>query len=122
MATPVVDRKEQAEAAAARRSLDERFAREARLVGIRDFKTPSLEAVERRRSELWTMAFLAMVGLAVGIVLMSVVGEETSSVVRLPGFRIGLVGLVGAVAVYVLEKERHLRRLTRLLMDERVLT
>jgi two-component system sensor histidine kinase KdpD len=122
MATPVVDRKGEAEAAAARRSLDERFAREARLVGIRDFKTPSLEAVERRRSELWTMAFLAMVGLAIGVVILSVTGENTSDIVRLPGFRIGLVVFAVAVSVYVLEKERHLRRLTRLLMDERVLT
>jgi signal transduction histidine kinase len=122
MAIPVIDRKGEAETAGAPRSLDERFAREARLVGIRDFSTPSLEAVERRRSELWTMAFLAMVGLAVGVVLMSVLGEEAGSVVRLPGFRVGLVVLVVAVAVYVLEKERHLRRLTRLLMDERVLT
>ena len=36
--------------------------------------------------------------------------------------RVGLVLLTLAFALYVLEKEVHLRRLTRLLLDERVLT
>ena len=100
---------------------DERFAHEARIVGIRNFVTPSLEAVERRRSELWTVAFLAMVGLALGVVLLSVSGEA-SSVARMPAVRVGIVGVTLGLAIYVLEKERHLRKLTRLLMDERVLT
>ena len=100
---------------------DERFAHEARIVGIRNFVTPSLEAVERRRSELWTVAFLAMVGLALGFVLLSVSGEA-SAVARMPAVRIGIVGITVGLAVYVLEKERHLRKLTRLLMDERVLS
>jgi signal transduction histidine kinase len=105
----------------ARRSFDERFANEARMVGIRDFKTPSLEAVERRRSELWTMAFLAMVGLAVGVVLLSITSEK-SELIRTTGFRAGLVLFTLAIALYVLEKERHLRHLTRMLVEERILT
>ncbi|HEX9969828.1 MAG TPA: histidine kinase dimerization/phospho-acceptor domain-containing protein, partial [Acidimicrobiales bacterium] len=100
---------------------DERFAHEARIVGIRDFSTPSLEAVERRRSELWTVAFLTIVGLAIGIVLLSV-SSDAANVIRMPAFRMAVLGVSFALAAYVLEKERHLRNLTRLLMDERVLT
>lgn len=100
---------------------DERFADEARIVGIRDFHTPSLEAVERRRSELWTVAFLAMVGLALGVVLLSV-SADSAHLIRTAPVRFGVVAVTLALVAYVLEKERHLRRLTRLLMDERVLT
>lgn len=100
---------------------DERFAHEARIVGIRNFVTPSLEAVERRRSELWTVAFLALVGMALAFVLLSMSGQG-SEVARMPAVRVGIVGITVGLAAYVLEKERHLRKLTRLLMDERVLT
>lgn len=100
---------------------DERFADEARIVGIRDFHSPSLEAVERRRSELWTVAFLAMVGLALGVVLLSV-SADSAHLIRTAPVRFGVVAVTIALVAYVLEKERHLRRLTRLLMDERVLT
>ena len=106
-------------------SLDEEFAETARVVGIRGFETPSLEAVERRRSELWTLAFLTVCVLAVGLVLVSVAGDvdgRAQHVVRTPAFRIALVAATLGLALYVLEKERYLRRLTRLLLEERVLT
>lgn len=123
MTSPATSATEEAAALrSARRAIDRRYAAEARIVGIREFSTPSLEAVERRRSELWTMAFLLVVGLAIGVVLLSASSDRADGVVRLPGFRIGLVVFTLAIVVYVLEKERHLRRLTRLLMDERVLT
>ena len=101
------------------------MAREARVVGLRDFSTPSLEAVEHRRSQLWTVVFVVMAGLALALVILSV-GDEALvdewRITRLPAFRGGLVAIILALAAYVLEKERHLRRLTRLLIDERVLT
>jgi len=107
-------------------SLDEEFAETARVVGIRGFETPSLEAVEHRRSELWTMAFLVMCVLAIGVVLLGVSGSNGTSaaqhVVRTAGFRLALVAATVGLAAYVLEKERFLRRLTRLLLEERVLT
>lgn len=108
-------------------SFDEEFANTARMVGIRDFETPSLEAVERRRSELWVIAFLAVCVLAVGLFLLSLSnGLETESdaarVARQPAFRIALLAATLGLTGYVLEKERHLRRLTRLLLDERILT
>src|SRR5437763_16681618 len=101
----------------------QQLAREARVVGLRQFSTPSLEAVERRRWQLWTVAFIVMAALSAGLVLMAS-GAGTSSVglFRHLSVRVGLVLLTMAFALYVLEKEVHLRRLTRLLLDERVLT
>jgi two-component system sensor histidine kinase KdpD len=106
-------------------SFEEEFASTARMVGISGFKTPSLEAVEHRRFELWTLAFLTVCVLAVGVALLGVSGASDSTaqhVVRTPGFRLALVGATFGLAAYVLEKERCLRRLTRMLLDERVLT
>lgn len=106
-------------------SFDEAFAETARVVGIHGFSTPSLEAVERRRSELWTIAFMTLCVLAVALVLMGLSGDGNSRaehVVRMPAFRMALVAATLGLALYVLEKERYLRRLTRLLLEERVLT
>jgi signal transduction histidine kinase len=102
--------------------VDERIATSARVVGLGSFETPSLEAVERRRSELWATAILAMVGLALGMLLLSIGERDRGSLEHLAGFRVGLIVITVGFAAYVLEKERHLRRLTALLMDERVLT
>jgi diguanylate cyclase (GGDEF)-like protein len=94
---------------------------EARIVGIKDFSTPTLEAVDRRRSQLWTVAFAGLVCLAVAVSLLtSGVGHHLGFANRL-GFRIGTVVLVMGLAIYVTEKERHLRRLATLLVEERVL-
>src|SRR5437764_743354 len=98
------------------------LAREAKVVGLRDFSTPSLEAVERRRWQLWTVAFVVMVALAGGLVLMASSGARSVGLFKHLPVRVGLVFLTMGFALYVLEKEVHLRRLTRLLLDERVLT
>jgi signal transduction histidine kinase len=97
------------------------LAREAKVVGLRDFSTPSLEAVERRRGQLWTVAFVVMAALSTGLVLMAS-GAGSVGLFKHMFVRVGLVLLTMAFACYILEKEVHLRRLTRLLLDERVLT
>jgi hypothetical protein len=97
------------------------LAHEARLGGIRA-PEPTLEAVDRRRSQLWILAFAGLVVLAAGIaVLASGDINDLGIAGRLP-FRIGTVILVIALAVYVVEKEHHLRRLSHLLIAERVST
>src|SRR6266480_6423466 len=98
------------------------LAREAKVVGLRDFSTPSLEAVERRRWQLWTVAFVVMAALSAGLVLMASAGTTSVGLFKHLAVRVGLVLLTGAFSLYVLEKEIHLRRMTRLLLDERVLT
>jgi hypothetical protein len=95
------------------------LAHEARLVGIRARK-PTLEAVDRRRSQLWTLVFAGLVALAAGIaVLASGTVGDLGIAGTLP-FRIGTVVLVVALAAYVVEKELHLRRLAQLLIVERI--
>jgi len=96
--------------------------REARIVGIRDFSSPSLEAVDRRRSQLWTVAFAGLVCLAAAVGLLTSGTSRHLGFANRLGFRVGTVVLVVALAAYVMEKERHLRRLSKLLVDERVLS
>ncbi len=95
--------------------------REARIVGIKDFSTPTLEAVDRRRSQLWTLAFAGLVSLAAAVALLTSGNGHYLGFANRVGFRVGTVVLVVALAAYVIEKERHLRRLATLLVDERVL-
>jgi diguanylate cyclase (GGDEF)-like protein len=95
--------------------------REARIVGIKEFSTPSLEAVDRRRSQLWTVAFAGLASMAAAVGLLTSAGGHHLGFANRLGFRIGTVVLVVALAFYVMEKERHLRRLATLLVNERVL-
>ena len=95
--------------------------REARIVGIKGFSTPSLEAVDRRRSQLWTVAFAGLVCMAAAVGLLTSAGGHHLGFANRLGFRLGTVVLVMALAGYVMEKERHLRRLSTLLVNERVL-
>jgi len=109
-----------APAAVGARAAPKLAEREARIVGIKNVSTPTLEAVDRRRSQLWTLAFSGLVCLATAVALLtSGVGHHLGFASR-SGFRVGTVLLVVALAGYVMEKERHLRRLAHLLLDERV--
>ncbi|MDQ1402376.1 MAG: two-component system, OmpR family, sensor histidine kinase KdpD [Actinomycetota bacterium] len=100
------------------------MAREARVVGLRGVETPSLAAVERRRSQLWAVALLVMAGLAAGAVLLSLSPDflKAHSLISLGGVRFAMFGLTIAFGLYVVDKEVHLRRLSRLLVDERVIS
>jgi K+-sensing histidine kinase KdpD len=105
-------------------SQEERLQREARVSGLSHFQTPSLEAVERRRVQLWTVTLLLLLGAAAAIVMLSMwPGAGTSQSFTTPPV-VGIAVLVVSVAfcTYVIEKERSLRRLTSLLIDERVLS
>lgn len=101
----------------------ERIRQEARVAGLRDFRTPSLEAVERRRLQLWILTAILLVSISLGVVFVS---TWQTSVTRVfagtPVMRIAILLLSVAFSVYAIEKERHLRKLSRLLIDERVLT
>jgi diguanylate cyclase (GGDEF)-like protein len=98
--------------------------RAARIVGLREFNTPSLEAVERRRLQLWLVMALLLMCLAGVAILTSMWAIQDTR----PGWlsplvmRVAIFGLTAGFCVYAFEKELHLRRLTFLLADERVLT
>jgi len=95
---------------------------QARAVGLGRIETPTLEAVERRRTQLWTLAILTLVGVSAILLLGRTTQESAidwSSNAQLQAL---LVALVVGMAVYVADRERRLRVLTRLLVDERALT
>ena len=49
----------------------DRIRREARVVGLRGVQIPSLEAVERRRLQLWIVTAVLLVSVAVGAAMLS---------------------------------------------------
>ena len=102
--------------------LSDSIRREARVVGLRDFSTPSLEAVEHRRMQLWILTTVLLVSVSAGIALLSVWPGAPRTFLPPAALRWGVVVLSIAFCTYAIEKELHLRRLTRLLTDERVLT
>jgi two-component system sensor histidine kinase KdpD len=101
---------------------EEEIEREARVVGLRGISTPSLESVERRRLQLWGLTVLILIAVSVGVALVSTWRPAGGAVVTPTVLRIGVVLLAVAFGVYAIEKELHLRRLARLLTDQRVLT
>jgi two-component system sensor histidine kinase KdpD len=102
---------------------DERIKREARVVGLRDVSTPSLEAVERRRLQLWALTVVLLLAVSASVAGLSAWRGQAGAAVVTPGvLRVAVVLLSVAFGAYALEKELHLRRLSRLLLDERVLT
>ena len=89
------------------------LAHEARVVGLRQVTTPSLEAVERRRWQLWTVAFVVMASLAAGLVALlmldrgDIVGSVVAAVmvgVSLGSSGIGLPITIGVVAEVLLRR------------------
>jgi two-component system sensor histidine kinase KdpD len=103
--------------------LGDRIRREARVVGLRDVRAPSLETVERRRMQLWFLTAILLVSLSLGVVIVSLwPSGPGGSVASTPVLRFAVVIMSAAFCVYAVEKEMHLRRLSSLLVDERVLT
>ena len=94
--------------------------KEARLVGIKGATTLTLGSVDRRRSQLWTLAFSGLVVFAVGLGFLTSGDTLHLGLANTVEFRIGTVVLVIALAAYVMDKEHYLRRLARMLVDERV--
>jgi signal transduction histidine kinase len=85
----------------------------------------SLSTLDRRRAQLWTMSVLLVMSVSGVIALLSVGRGLIPDALRLDqlsGWIAGVLvaGLALAFLVYVWEKERDLRRLTRLLIEERV--
>ncbi len=102
--------------------LSDSIRREARVVGLRGFATPSLEAVEQRRMQLWILTTVLLVSVSGGIAFLSVWPGAPRTFVSPAALRWGVVVLSLAFCTYAIEKELHLRKLARLLTDERVLT
>jgi putative methionine-R-sulfoxide reductase with GAF domain len=100
----------------------DRLRREAKVAGLRDFRTPSLEAVERRRLRLWLLTTIVLVAVAAGVLAVVRPSSPSSQLLSEPLLRLAVFALAVAFCVYAIEKEFRLGRTTRLLTDERVLT
>jgi two-component system sensor histidine kinase KdpD len=106
-----------------RERLSAGIRREARVVGLREFHAPSLEAVERRRLQLWVLTTILLVTVSLVVVALSVWPAITeTTLLPTPILRIAIIVMSVAFCVYGLEKELHLHKLSRLLVDERVLS
>lgn len=101
------------------------FVKEARVAGLREFTTPTLEAVERRRWQLWIIAAFLLVSITVGSVLLSSDSstlETVSIYIPLYVMRVLFIGFSCAIALYLIDRDSRLRSITRRLVDERVLS
>lgn len=95
---------------------------QARIVGLGKLDTPTLEAVERRRIQLWTLAIVTLMGVSAILLLGRAQHTEVLDWSSNSQLQALLVALVVGMAVYVGDRERRLQVLTRLLVDERALT
>jgi len=93
------------------------------VAGLSSFDVPSLESVERRRLQLWTLALGLLVAVASAFaVVVALRGAILPDWLPLRVVQAALLGLVALFALYALEKEKQLRRLAHLLTEERILT
>ncbi len=101
--------------------ISQRIRHEARVAGLREARAPSIEMVERRRMQLWflTVVIVIVLGLA------TLVASWSAGTVLVTGepwiLRAAVAALGLGFCVYAVEKEIHLHRLSRLLVDERIL-
>jgi len=102
--------------------VSDKILSEARVVGLRNFRTPSLEAVEHRRIQLWVLTTILLVSVSAAVALLSIMPVAPSLPLSPAALRWGIVLLSIAFCAYAIEKERHLQRLAKMLTDERVLT
>ncbi|MCW2544199.1 MAG: hypothetical protein JWM40_1751 [Frankiales bacterium] len=99
------------------------LARAARSAGMRHAALPSLEQVERRRFELWLVSTALLIALTAALGILSLYpAKDVHDLLSQPAVRYGLFGLAVILSAYSVEKEMSLRRVSRLLVDERLLT
>ena len=109
-------------AAATRTDIRERIEHEARVAGMRRYNRPSIEAVEQRRLQLWGVTITVIVAMAIATAIASLSRGNEVSWLQPGVLRLAVIGLALGFSAYAIEKEIHLHRLSRLLMDERVLS
>ena len=107
----------------ARKGATERAARAA---GLKSHPRPSLSDVDRRRTQLWTLALVVIVVLSGAVAALSLSGRVTFRSLGLEDHEwvpaVLVSGLALAFLIYVYDKNRSLRRLEELLIEERILS
>lgn len=102
--------------------MDERARRETRVAGLRDFRTPSLESIERKRMRLLVLNAVVLLTIVAGVFALATWPVAAIDALRSPTPRFALLLVTAAFCWYVIDQQRRLGRLTRMLADERVLT
>lgn len=86
---------------------------------MRGTGAPALEDVNRRRAQLWLLSLLLGLTLPAALLALRDVPEEVTWLLGTPAVRVCLVLLLVALCGYIAERERSLRSLTGLLIEER---
>ncbi len=100
----------------------ERVRRDARITGLRDFETPSLEAVERRRVVMWVRTAGILIVVAIGVAFLSSWPEDRAVVLEASDLWVSILVAAAVAFASAAVKELYLGRLMRGLTNERVLT
>jgi two-component system sensor histidine kinase KdpD len=102
--------------------ISQRIRHEARVAGMSEARAPSIEMVERRRLQLWFLTVVVVVVLGLVSLVASATTGKIDVITGEPWILRGAVAALGVgFCIYAVEKEIHLHRLIRLLVDERVL-
>ena len=101
---------------------DDTLRREAHVAGLRDFETPSLEAIERRRAQLWLRVAVGLVVVVGAVAFLSTWGPDRVIVLDAGELRGAVLGFGLLSFLVAAVREVWLSRLTHTLTDERVLT
>lgn len=96
----------------------------ARAAGLDPDRPITLRDVDRRRAQLWSASFFTFLGVAAIAAVYWGAYDLLPSELQFAGTSTYVIavligGLVLALALYVVDKERRLRALTRMLMEER---
>ncbi len=83
---------------------------------------PTLEAVERRRGRLWVVAAVLLTAASVMVFVLTVVPDAAAFLPDNNALRAGTGVVSAAFLLYVFDQERRMRRLSRALIEERVLS
>jgi signal transduction histidine kinase len=110
---------------AAGEGLTERELQVARAAGLAAGRRLSLSDVERRRTQLWSLSLFVVVAVTVAIALLALGRDLLPEQLRIENLQpwviaVLMAGFALAFMIYVIEKEMNLRRLTSLLVEERV--
>ena len=97
--------------------------RAARAAGLHSDSRFTLSDIDRRRSQLWMLSLVVIVALGAVVAALSLSGRITFESLGLADHEwvvsVLVSGLALAFLIYVYEKDRSLRRLTKLLLEER---
>jgi signal transduction histidine kinase len=90
----------------------------------RDDLSAGLSELDRRRTQLWSVSLFVVTAITLVIALLALGGDLIPEEFRIENLSSWVIvvlvgGLALAFLIYVLEKERSLRRLSRMLIEER---